>query len=132
MSGLIEAACPSNITQIQINKVKVTCMRLYPTNEEHWLQTSSFRFSKHTRAGHFKPQSTPAALKQVISGLKKSFSASSTAFRKIINFLNFRSSLIPIASCPCGSHFHGLVVSIDSIPCMFTKKALGVFLVFGT
>src|SRR6218665_1167754 len=37
MSGLIKAACPSNITQLQINKVKVTW---YPTNEEHWLQTN--------------------------------------------------------------------------------------------
>src|SRR6218665_3576129 len=37
MSGLIKAACPSNITQLQINKVKVTW---YQTNEEHWLQTN--------------------------------------------------------------------------------------------
>src|SRR6218665_2401408 len=37
MSGLIKAACPSNITRLQINKVKVTW---YPTNEEHLLQTN--------------------------------------------------------------------------------------------
>src|SRR6218665_1719916 len=60
MSGLIKAACRSNITQLQINKVKVTW---YPTNDTlvtNKLIVNSFRFSKHTRAGHFKPQSTPA------------------------------------------------------------------------
>src|SRR6218665_1719917 len=104
----------------------------------HWLQTNLSLTA-------FDFPSIPA---QVISnhnphqrarGTKASHQWTQEVFLLILHsfsqdhqLLKLRSSLIPITSCPCERHFHGLVVSIDSIPCMFTQNAPGAFWVFGT